>query len=70
MRVWLGGLFSPEAYITATRQTVAHANSWALEQLVLNVSVADEKGNVKLDDCSFGVTGITALEDEKYGPLA
>ena len=28
--VWLGGLFTPEAYITATRQYVAQANSWSL----------------------------------------
>ena len=26
--VWLGGLFNPEAFITATRQCVAQANSW------------------------------------------
>lgn len=26
MRVWMGGLFIPEAFITATRQTVAQAH--------------------------------------------
>lgn len=36
--VWLGGLFIPEAYITATRQYVAQANSWSLEELYLDVS--------------------------------
>ena len=35
--MWLGGLFIPEAYITATRQYVAQANSWSLEELYLQV---------------------------------
>lgn len=37
--VWLGAFFKPEAYITATRQTVAHAKSWSLEQLVLTLEL-------------------------------
>lgn len=54
--MWLGGLFIPEAYITATRQFVAQANSWSLEELYLDVTVQDGKQQA-LDDCSFGVTG-------------
>ncbi len=38
LHIWLGGLFTPEAYITATRQYVAQANSWSLEELYLDVS--------------------------------
>jgi len=38
LQVWLGGLFISEAYITATRQYVAQANSWSLEELYLDVS--------------------------------
>ena len=37
MRVQLGWLFVPEAYITASRQYVAQANSWSLEELFLKV---------------------------------
>lgn len=37
--IWLGGLFTPEAYITATRQYVAQANNWSLEELYLDVSL-------------------------------
>uniref|UniRef100_A0A0K0DPP3 Dynein_C domain-containing protein n=1 Tax=Angiostrongylus cantonensis TaxID=6313 RepID=A0A0K0DPP3_ANGCA len=37
--VWLGGTFSPEAYVTATRQQVAQANTWSLEQLHLHVVI-------------------------------
>lgn len=44
--MWLGGLFNPEAYITATRQCVAQANSWSLEELMLEVSIADAEGQI------------------------
>ncbi|MPC14667.1 Dynein heavy chain, cytoplasmic [Portunus trituberculatus] len=44
--VWLGGLFNPEAYVTATRQCVAQANSWSLEELMLEVSIADAEGQI------------------------
>lgn len=43
--VWLGGLFNPEAYITATRQCIAEANGWSLEELVLDVTITDCTGN-------------------------
>lgn len=49
--VWLGGLFQPEAYITATRQTVAHAKGWSLEQLVLELDVEE------YSDEGFGIDG-------------
>jgi len=38
LHLWLGGMFIPEAYITATRQYVAQANSWSLEELGLQVN--------------------------------
>lgn len=37
--VWLGGLFFPEAYITATRQAVAHRKKWSLETLHLRLDL-------------------------------
>lgn len=58
VRVWLGGLFIPEAYITATRQYVAQANQWSLEELYLKVTVADSNQPLRnVDDCSFVVSG-------------
>jgi len=39
-------MFIPEAYVTATRQYVAQANSWSLEELTLQV------------DCSAAVIDI------------
>ena len=39
VEVWLGGLFFPEAYITATRQAVAHRKKWSLETLRLRLDI-------------------------------
>lgn len=39
----MGGMFSPEAYVTATRQLIAQSNGWSLEELNMHVSVG--KGN-------------------------
>ena len=44
--IWLGGLQAPEGLVAATRQAVAHAHGWALEQLELKVTVADPQPNV------------------------
>jgi len=57
LHVWLGGLFIPEAYITATRQYVAQSNNRSLEELVLRVKVTGDSGD-KLDKHTFAVTGL------------
>jgi len=50
--IWVGGLFIPEAYITATRQSAAQANTWSLENLELHVEILqDNKGET--DEASF-----------------
>ncbi|KAG6866267.1 hypothetical protein C0991_006854 [Blastosporella zonata] len=56
VEVWLGGLFFPEAYITATRQAVAHRKKWSLETLSLRLDI--ERVN---DPGAFIVDGL-ALE--------
>eukprot|EP00051_Salpingoeca_urceolata_P022682 m.374607 g.374607 ORF g.374607 m.374607 type:complete len:4614 (-) comp20005_c1_seq14:242-14083(-) len=48
-RVWLGGLFNPEAYITATRQGVAQANQWSLERLQLVLDIRSGADDVPSD---------------------
>ncbi|KAI0639011.1 dynein heavy chain [Trametes polyzona] len=53
VEVWLGGLFFPEAYITATRQAVAHRKRWSLETLRLQLDI--EKVN---DPGAFIVDGL------------
>jgi dynein heavy chain 1 len=57
---WLGGLFNPEAFITATRQCVAQANSWSLEDLELDIFVTDAHDDAppSMDDFSFGLKGL------------
>ncbi|KAG7269477.1 hypothetical protein CRUP_009990 [Coryphaenoides rupestris] len=57
INVCLGGLFVPEAYITATRQYVAQVNSWSLEELCLEVNVTTAQGSA-LDSCSFSIKGL------------
>merc|ERR1719193_2940621 len=56
--VALGNLFIPEAYITATRQYVAQANHWSLEELHLNVTICGAGQKPVVDDCSFMITGL------------
>ncbi|KAI4519311.1 dynein heavy chain [Schizophyllum commune Loenen D] len=53
VEVWLGGLFFPEAYITATRQAVAHRKKWSLETLNLRLDI--ERVN---DPSAFVVDGL------------
>ncbi|XP_074612492.1 cytoplasmic dynein 1 heavy chain 1-like isoform X2 [Acropora palmata] len=59
LNIWLGGMFVPEAYITATRQFVAQANNWSLEELALEVTIANGPDDrLTIDDCSFGIKGL------------
>jgi hypothetical protein len=36
---------------------VAQSNSWSLEELSLNIKIYDNQKDLKLDDCSFAITG-------------
>jgi hypothetical protein len=36
----------------------AQANSWSLEELHLDVTIAEESDQPSFDDCSFGVEGL------------
>eukprot|EP00745_Piridium_sociabile_P006564 TRINITY_DN142204_c0_g1_i1.p1 TRINITY_DN142204_c0_g1~~TRINITY_DN142204_c0_g1_i1.p1 ORF type:complete len:179 (+),score=12.89 TRINITY_DN142204_c0_g1_i1:2-538(+) len=54
-QLWLGGLFYPEAYFTASRQSVAAMNEWPLEDLVLSFQIGEET----LDSQSFLLTGLS-----------
>jgi dynein heavy chain 1, cytosolic len=56
--IWMGGLFSPEAFITATRQAVTQSHSWPLEQLVLRLHAHKDVASAKTDTTSFLVTGL------------
>jgi dynein heavy chain 1 len=51
-RVWFGGLFFPEAYMTATRQVIAQKNSWSMDELEMVVDVGDSQ-----KDDAFVFTG-------------
>jgi dynein heavy chain 1 len=55
VEVWLGGLFFPEAYVTATRQTVAQRNGWSLETLYLYLDIdePDDTSAFVVEGASF-----------------
>ncbi|PFH31617.1 dynein heavy chain [Besnoitia besnoiti] len=55
-RVWLGGLLYPSAYLTATRQAVAQAKGWSLDDLAMEVQIGVRDPE---DDQSFVITGVT-----------
>merc|ERR1712072_1193967 len=69
--VWLGGLFSPEAFVTATRQLTAQRHSWALEQLELEVVLGSESTeadsfiicDLNLENATVSETGIKPSDD-------
>jgi len=69
--LWLGGLFLPEAFITATRQAAAQANGWSLENLELEVEILLEGESKPSDATNFIAKGIN-LEGAlwKNGKLA
>jgi dynein heavy chain 1 len=56
--IWLGGLFSPEGYITATRQATAHASGTSLEELVLQVDLDAGTAAPAPAQGAFVVTGL------------
>lgn len=55
-RIWLGGLFFPSVYLTATRQAVAQANGWSLDDLFAEVALGIDTAP---DEQSFIITGLT-----------
>lgn len=54
---WIGGLFNPDAFITATRQCVAQANFWSLEDLRLRLTIGGRAGGNK-DGIAFGIKSL------------
>eukprot|EP01041_Mallomonas_annulata_P000303 gene303-544_t len=42
---WLGGMFSPESFVTATRQYTAQMNKWSLEELELYLEIGSGGGD-------------------------
>merc|ERR1712137_1053798 len=57
--VWMGGLFNPEAFMTATRQASARAHTWSLENLQLTAQVlSSEEFPAGADEASFIARGL------------
>ncbi|CAF0789670.1 unnamed protein product [Didymodactylos carnosus] len=54
--IWLGGLFTPEAYLTATRQCAAQTQQVSLEELFMDVELLDHE--TKSSDNAFIIIGL------------
>jgi hypothetical protein len=56
--MWLGGLFTPEAYLTATRQCAAQSLHVSLEELIMRVQMLDQPSQANSNkENTFFVTG-------------
>lgn len=54
VEIAIGSLFTPEAYVTATRQATAQRYKWSLEELVLDVDI----GEIKQDAAGYRIRGL------------
>ena len=57
--MWFGGLLFPEAFMTATRQSVAQENKWSLEELELKFEVDPSDANIDNNHQGFIVDGLS-----------
>ena len=62
--MWLGGLFTPEAYLTATRQCAAQSLQVSLEELIMHVQMFDQASQAETN--RENVFLITGLFDRSY----
>jgi dynein heavy chain 1 len=57
--MWLGGLFTPEAYLTAIRQCTAQSLHVSLEELVMHVQMLDQSSQANANkENTFYITGL------------
>ncbi|KAI8818344.1 dynein heavy chain [Fimicolochytrium jonesii] len=58
--IWIGGFFMPEAFITATRQSLAHVHKCSLEELQLDVGIVrqGQATSAIKDETRFVLTGL------------
>lgn len=63
--LWFGGLFFPEAFMTATRQSVASATKSSLEELELKFEIDISDEAIKDNDLGFVVSGYS-IEGAEY----
>ncbi|CAF0861312.1 unnamed protein product [Adineta steineri] len=59
VQMWLGGLFTPEAYLTATRQCAAQSLQVSLEELIMHVQMLDQPSQIDSNKQNiFLITGL------------
>lgn len=62
--MWLGGLFTPEAYLTGTRQCAAQSLQVSLEELIMHVQMLDQPSQAEAK--KENVFLITGSFDQSY----
>eukprot|EP00003_Mantamonas_plastica_P019442 TRINITY_DN3177_c0_g1_i2.p1 TRINITY_DN3177_c0_g1~~TRINITY_DN3177_c0_g1_i2.p1 ORF type:complete len:168 (-),score=49.78 TRINITY_DN3177_c0_g1_i2:132-635(-) len=73
IEMWMGGLFYPDAFVTATRQATAQKNGWSLETLELALAVGREVEGGEGEGGHFIIRGLKvegAEWDEEENKLA
>lgn len=63
--LWFAGLLFPEAFMTATRQSVAQDNKWSLEELELKFEVDPSEEAIANNTQGFIVDGLS-IEGASY----
>ncbi len=67
--LWFGGLLFPEAYLTATRQSIAQANKWSLEELELKFELDPTEDQIQANQNGFIVSGLS-IEGAEFSKQA
>ena len=57
--LWLGGLLFPEAYLTATRQSIAQKNNWSLEELKMEFKINPTEEDLADNASGFVLSGFS-----------
>jgi len=63
--MWFGGLLFPEAFMTASRQSIAQENKWSLEELDLKFEVDPNEEAIVNNPLGFIVDGLS-IEGASY----
>lgn len=63
--LWFGGLLFPEAFMTATRQSIAQEHKWSLEELDLKFEVDPSEEAIAANQLGFIVDGLS-IEGASY----
>ena len=65
MNFWVGGLFHPGSFVTATRQFIARKGNWSIDELDLVLVVGGKRGGEVFNVVGLGMEGGKLSDDGK-----